>query len=90
MILAGLPPLVLAARIFPEPGSRPPAPVGAGLALLVTGGVTVTAWVARIATRRRDPPRALQLIGHVCPVVTVGIGGWLLAGQVGAVLAPGA
>ena len=91
LILAGLPVLILAARIFLEPGfAVRSAPVGAGLALLVTGGITVAAWIARIATRRRDPPRALQLTGTFALTVTVGIGGWLLAGQVGAVLALGA
>ena len=91
MILAGLPALVLAARIFLEPGfAVRSAPVGAGLALLVTGGITVAAWIARIATGRRRPPRALQLMGTSALVVAVGVGGWLLAGQVGAVLALGA
>jgi len=91
MILAGLPAVVLAARIFLEPGfAVRSAPVGAGLALLVTGGVTVAAWLARIATGRRQPPRALRLMGTSALMVTVGIGGWLLAGQVGAVLALGA
>ena len=91
MILAGLPFLILAARIFLEPGfAVRSAPVGAGIALLVTGGVTAAAWVARIATGRRQPPRALQLMGTSALMVTVGIGGWLLAGQVGAVLALGA
>jgi hypothetical protein len=91
LVLAGLPILILAARIFLEPGfAVRSAPVGAGLALLVTGGVTVAAWIARIATGRRGPPRALQLTGTAALMVSVGIGGWLLAGQVGAVLALGA
>jgi hypothetical protein len=91
MILAGLPALVLAARIFLEPGfAVRSAPVGAGLALLVAGGITVAAWLARIATGRLEPPRALQLMGTSALVVAVGVGGSLLAGQVGAVLALGA
>ena len=91
MILAGLPFLILAARIFLEPGfAVRSAPIGAGIALLVVGGVTAAAWIARIATGRREPPRAMQLTGTSALMVTVGIGGWLLAGQVGAVLALGA
>ena len=91
MILAGLPALVLAARIFLEPGfAVRAAPVGAGLALVAAGGVTAAAWIARIATGRSQPPRVLQIMGTSALVLAVGIGGWLLAGQVGAVLALGA
>ena len=91
MILAGLPFLILMLRIFLEPGfAVRNAPVGSGVAVLVVGLVTVAAWMTRIATGRREPPRTLRLIGGATLAVAVGAGTWHLAGQVGQVVALGA
>jgi hypothetical protein len=91
MILAGLPFLLLTARMFLEPGfAVRNAPVGSGIAILVTGLVTTGAWVVRIATGRRETPRPLRILGGSALIASVAIGAWLLTGQLTQVVDLGA
>jgi len=88
MILAGLPFVLLTVRLYLEPGfAVRSAPVGSGLAILAVGLVTATAWVIRIASGRREPPRPLRMLGSVALAIAVASGGWLLYGQMAQVVA---
>ena len=83
MILAGLPFLILTVRMYLEPGfAVRNAPVGSGLAILAVGLVTAAAWLVRTLTGRREPPRALRILGGGALAVAVATGAWLLVGQV--------
>lgn len=91
MILAGLPFFILTVRMYLEPGfAVRNAPVGSGLAIFAVGLVTAAAWVVRIATGRREPPRPLRLVGGGALAVAVATGAWLLSGQVALVVAASA
>ena len=90
MLLAGVPFVILAARIYLEPGfAVRNAPVGAGVAVVAVGVVTVVSWLVRIATGRREPPRALRVLGGGALAVAVATGTWLLTGQIAQVVAIG-
>jgi hypothetical protein len=87
MILAGLPFLLLTLRIYLEPGfAVQDAPVGSGVAILAVGSVTAAAWLVRIVSGRREPPRSLHVLGGGALVVAVVTGAWLLSEQVALVM----
>jgi hypothetical protein len=87
MILAGLPFLLLTLRIYLEPGfAVQHAPVGSGVAILAVGSVTAAAWLVRIVSGRREPPRSLHVLGGGALVVAVVTGAWLLSEQVALVM----
>ena len=82
MILAGLPFFLLTVRMYLEPGfAVRNAPVGSGLAILAVGLVTAAAWLVRIVSGRREPPRSLHILGGGALVVAVATGAWLLSEQ---------
>jgi hypothetical protein len=88
MILAGLPFFILTVRIYLEPGfAVRNAPVGSGLAILAVGLVTVAAWMVRIATGRRVPPRPLRILGGGALAVAIATGALLLTDQIAQVVA---
>jgi hypothetical protein len=90
VLVAGLPFVVLAARIFLEPHNAVrDTPVASGVALAAAGAVTVVAWLVRIVSRRVQPPRVLRSIGGGTLAVAVVVGGWLLADQVAQVISLG-
>lgn len=90
MLLAGVPFFLLTVRIFLEPGfAVRDAPVGSGIAVLAAGVITVAAWVVRITSGRREPPRSLHVLGGGALAIAVTTGAWLLTGQVAQVVALG-
>ena len=64
-------------------------PVGSGIAVLAAGVVTVAAWIVRITSGRREPPRSLHVLGSGALAIAVASGAWLLTGQVAQVVALG-
>ena len=87
VILAGLPFFLLTVRMYLEPGfAVRNAPVGSGLAILAVGLVTGAAWLVRIVSGQREPPRSLHILGGGALVVAVATGAWLLSEQVALVM----
>ena len=87
VILAGLPFFLLTVRMYLEPGfAVRNVPVGSGLAILAVGLVTGAAWLVRIVSGQREPPRSLHILGGGALVVAVATGAWLLSEQVALVM----
>lgn len=67
LLVAGIPFVLLAARIFFEPGfAVREAPVAMATTLAATDAVTVAAWVVRIVSGRIGPSPILRLLGPGC------------------------
>jgi hypothetical protein len=90
LVALGLPVVFLTARIYLESGfAVRDAPVPAGVAIVVTGLVTLLAWIQRVRFRRTTPSRVLRVAGTAALVVAVVVGVALLVVDVAEVMRSG-